>query len=806
MSRTPKRRRAALHIALLTLLLAALVGKVERLGGWDETYYLTQLSSLVEDGDLDLRNDALWATLPPTELRRLLASTLPSGALANTFSIGPALMLAPAYLAGLPARWASGETAARWSRAQLAALHLLALAFAFWTLWWLRSWLCRAGLARGPALLATAALALGTPFLIYAFRHYAGSHLVSVVAACAFVAAVVRFERRRDFASALACGILLGLVFLVRWQDLVMAAALLVPARRLLRASRAGAGVSVGRALALGGAVAAGFAVIAGLQFHAWGIERAQLFAMPQGPGYLNLARPELVRFLFSGLSGLLPWSPLVLLCLIGLLLPWRLRLPRVWAAVALLVLAAEIYLNACVTDWWGGASYGARRMTSTLPFLALGLANLARQRPAKSAWASRVLPALLVVVCLWGTVTAQLYRSGVQDLGPVFLGRPSAGTDSTQAGLLDPDSARRSLRFPLSLRVPNYLESSPLLGRLLALAAMAALLALALTAASGRPRRRPERADSAPAGRGLAAAALAVLALATAFHLRLATGPPPDTVERASWRKFAGAAVGPTPDHTLLDREMRRLEQPAAAVFDTAGPVDAYRYLHLWSLWQRHRAGKAHTVLTTLAARGYPAAAELIELGQAAGPGGTIRFALPGVLLGRADSELRLRLRGERALFARRVVVTAELTAPPEASGPLAAIVAGPTTMVRLDLEGGSSVLSTPAVELTVPAGWSGQHDLRLTWDGLEERALLEIGSRSRYGLPLTAPGAAPASYSDDELAVAFAPQRTGGSAAGSGVVVANVFVASAPRRWPVPGESVPAGAVTGGAGMARD
>jgi hypothetical protein len=115
-----------------------------------------------------------------------------------------------------------------------------------------------------------------------------------------------------------------------------------------------------------------------------------------------------------------------------------------------------------------------------------------------------------------------------------------------------------------------------------------------------------------------------------------------------------------------------------------------------------------------------------------------------------------------------------------------LVAIVAGPTTIARLDLQDGNSVLSTPTVELTVPARWSGQRDLRLTWDGLQERALLEIGSRGRYGPPWTVPGAAPASYSDDELAVAFAAQRAGGAGAapaGSGVVIANVFVATAPR-----------------------
>jgi hypothetical protein len=40
-----------------------------------------------------------------------------------------------------------------------------------------------------------------------------------------------------------------------------------------------------------------------------------------------------------------------------------------------LLALFAQIYLNAGVRDWYGGGSFGARRMLSSFPVLAFGLA-----------------------------------------------------------------------------------------------------------------------------------------------------------------------------------------------------------------------------------------------------------------------------------------------------------------------------------------------------------------------------------------------------------------------------------------------
>jgi hypothetical protein len=763
-------RTAAFAIALLTFFLVALTGRVERLAGGDETVHLARLSSLVEDGDLDVRNDVLWATLPPTELRRLLVTSLPSGHLGNPGSIGPALLFAPIYLLTYPARLLADTAAARWSWVQLVGLHLFAVALVFWVLWWLRCWLRRLGLGSGVALLATAALGFGTPLVIYGFWQYAGAQLLSTVVACAALGAAVRLDRRQELPSALLLGVLLGLAFAVRGQDLVLLAVLLPIALRLHRQR-----TPWRRRIALAGTVLAGFGAVASVQLHAWIVERAAFLSPPWGSGFQDWSEPKLAEFLFSGFRGVLVWSPLVVLSFLGLLLPWRLRLPRRWALVALLVLAGELTLDAATSDWWEGASYGARSLTSTLPFLALGLANLLRQRgiegvPDRMSWRRHGSAVVLLVVCLWGTMTAQLYRRGVEDLGLVFLGRASVSAAVGEADS-DPAAARRALGFPWQLRLPDYLDASgwrAALGRVLSATLLAAALAQAARLAVRRWRRD-----------AVWVVASLLLALAGAAHVRLALGPRTDAEERTRWRAFASAATSPTPGHALLDREMRRFEETPDA---SAG--DPYRYLYLWSLWQRNRAGKALAQLDLLATRGYPAARELVELGKLAGPGGTIRLAVPGALLGRGDSELRFHLRGERALFAKRVVIVADVTllAPPGGERPLLALLAGPTVMARLDLRDGDTVLITPAVELQVPASWAGRQVLRFTWDGPSEEVTVE---RQGGGiLPderVTAPGAAPANYAVDELSLAFAPaMRADGQ---PGLAVANLFVATAPR-----------------------
>lgn len=60
--------------------------------GWDDAFYVTQLTSVLGDGDLVLQNDLLAYPNPAGTRLRTLATVLGDGALFNTFSIGPPLV------------------------------------------------------------------------------------------------------------------------------------------------------------------------------------------------------------------------------------------------------------------------------------------------------------------------------------------------------------------------------------------------------------------------------------------------------------------------------------------------------------------------------------------------------------------------------------------------------------------------------------------------------------------------------------------------------------------------------------------
>jgi hypothetical protein len=563
--------RATLVAALASVVvLATCIGRFHGISGWDDTYYLGQLSSIVHDGDLDLRNDSLYSGISAAELARLLSTLLPDGGLANTFSVGPALLWSPAYLLVTPL---AGGLASRWTPAHLAALHLLSLAFCIYIAWALARLGRRYGATREDSRWISIGLLAASPLLIYGFRLYTMSHLCAAVAACWFLSALLAAQRTARLSWAALTGVSLGCLSIVRWQDALFAVLIVPVAAHIARRHR----WQRSAAMALAGL--AGFLPMALLQSHAWWVERGALVTLPQGGAYLDLAGSNLRSFLLSGRSGFLPWMPLAAVCVLGLLLPWRLRLDRSWRWSCLLLLLAEVVLNASVEDWWGGFSYGARRMTSLVPVLAIGLANASRA--GRRNW----LRAAIVVAACWGLFTAGLYNRRVQDLSLVFLGRPSADSGPAQsAGLVtDPQRARSvARRWPLRPALPDYLAGIPG-GRVLT----ALVLAVWLVSFSvGMARLRPDRA--------LAAALTLYAALGLTAHWRLQTGPRRDPGERRAWLLFTTRA------------------QPAAPPVEGTPAADAYRYLNVLRWLERGDANAAASALRELEGRGYTAARRL--------------------------------------------------------------------------------------------------------------------------------------------------------------------------------------------------
>src|ERR1700730_19190996 len=84
-----RRWGAALAAAALALALFGLRGEVRSHAGADDSYYLLQGSSLIEDGDLDLRNDALASGFALSDRLALLPNTPPRGRPANALRTAP---------------------------------------------------------------------------------------------------------------------------------------------------------------------------------------------------------------------------------------------------------------------------------------------------------------------------------------------------------------------------------------------------------------------------------------------------------------------------------------------------------------------------------------------------------------------------------------------------------------------------------------------------------------------------------------------------------------------------------------------
>jgi hypothetical protein len=609
-------------LAAIVLGWSWLYGEIRSRTGWDDTYYLLQASSLVEDGDLDLRNDALHSTLSPRDLQTFLTSTLPGGALKNTFSIGPAVLWLPAYAAGLPPREPpAAAVPARWTRVQLAALHLLSLAFLAGVTWLFYRLLAAAGTERWLALLATSAVLVGTPLAVYGPAIYTMAHLPSALATSLFLAAVTWLERAPRWNRALLAGVALGLVFLVRWQDAVFGLLLWVPLAPLVERR------AWPRLARLLGVIAAGAAALALLQLEAWRLEVGSWLTLPQGGEYMRWSRPDLPDFLFSGYAGLLTWSPIFALATAGLLLPWRCRLSPRWRVATLLILAAEVYVNAAVRDWWGGDSFGARRMTSCVPLLAVGLANLAAALPVPGR---RALGPLLAALVLWGGFTTHLYWQNVRDLSLVVRGAPSHAlrvVPAGSSGVTDPGEARRQALGAEADRPPSYFAGVQSVRRSLGVALTAALMGAVVFGCFLLLSR-------ARAGLLLPAILLALLGIVLWCQLRLALGPRPDRAERATWqgvaepwsdpgRQLAPVAKQAESEADLLDR--RYAQRPRTS------PADAYRYLAMLAGWEAEDPRRADRLLARLATRGYPVAAALRARLDALAPGMEVLRLIPG-------------------------------------------------------------------------------------------------------------------------------------------------------------------------------
>jgi hypothetical protein len=360
-------RRRALWLGL-GLILLGLCFRAEVRG--DGVGYYSYLPSIVAHRSFDLGPvfDRFIAINTPVA-RQYLEITLPNGLTADYKPVGAALLGLPFYLLThlvflllIPGQQdpdVSAEYQLAFTAASLFyAVFSVALLFRF----------LRAIFGFRPARLAVVGVVLATPLVAYVLFGASYSHTFSVFTITAFAVLLYETRQERSPWQWFAAGLLGGLAGITHVQEALF---LMLPAAEAiwqLRHRRWSPRLLPGYALlSLGVAlpVAVQLAVDQVI-FNRW---------LPQSAPNItfDFLHPHLLDMLVSTHHGWLSWSPLVVLSFVGLPAVVR-RLE--WLGAGLLAVGlSEFWINASLSDWWGGNGFGARRMTDQSLLVGLGLA-----------------------------------------------------------------------------------------------------------------------------------------------------------------------------------------------------------------------------------------------------------------------------------------------------------------------------------------------------------------------------------------------------------------------------------------------
>ena len=167
-------------------------------------------------------------------------------------------------------------------------------------------------------------------------------------------------------------------------------------------------------------------------QLWLWHINLGAWYAVPSEPYRLDWLNVNPADVLFSPNHGLVSWTPLIYLALLGLV-PFIKRQPKLGGTLTVAFLG-QLYVNSVVQVWWGGSAFGARKFARCALIFAIGLANLiewCRSRPLVgmgTVLASVVSVNLFLMSAVReGTVPSGEGLTAPQMLGPAYdrVGNP---------------------------------------------------------------------------------------------------------------------------------------------------------------------------------------------------------------------------------------------------------------------------------------------------------------------------------------------------------------------------------------------
>jgi hypothetical protein len=417
MAETPFDQRARpfpFHFIAIVTLVVIWTFRLPNLEGWDDRFYVSQMVSVVSDGDLMLHDDLLaFDNVTEGARLRTIADMNPvrAGALSNNFGVGPAVIhsfyMWP-RLIGTPGLPSSLRAASALGSMVLLVLLLLAI----------RTLLVDLGFSPFAAGASALLAVYAGPLAVYGTRLQMNSHLPSALCGTLLFWLAWSYRQEGGTVTASLLGLVAGLCAIVRFQDgvvpLLLAPFLLTRLKLSAERRRTIKELGLAAVMAL---------VVLVIQALALDRHNSQIEGIPQGPSYMNWTQPHVGNFLLSPVHGLFPWAPLFGLGLAALIYAATRAKgdeKRLFMASLFVIAVVQCYVSAAPKDWWGGSSFGPRRLATITAAAAVGLATIGSTVPRSLAQIGAL------AATAWSIIVTWLFSLHFDDLSLVFAGRLS--------------------------------------------------------------------------------------------------------------------------------------------------------------------------------------------------------------------------------------------------------------------------------------------------------------------------------------------------------------------------------------------
>jgi hypothetical protein len=347
--------------------------------------YYSYLRSLAIDHDLDFENDFTLFGWPSRAKEKTV-----TGVTGNLWSVGPAILWAPAFLAGHLYSLALNALGYPVPTDGISFVYdffivLASMAYGLIGLIFIYFFL-RFFFDPLKSFLALIFYFYASPLVFYQFHEPTMSHTLTVFAASGFLYFWYRNWLKKGLKEWIWLGLWAGIMALVRPQDIFI---FIIPAAAetwtLFRQKK-----KIDLPMLAGPLLMLLLSFLLFLpQMLAWKILYGAYITVANGPNYMQWTRPALLPMLFSTNHGLITWTPIIFFSLLGLFLYQRKKADQslLFWVLGLIVLV-EYYINSSTgSDFGSGWSFGARRFMSCSLIFAWGLANLLER-----VWANKKL------------------------------------------------------------------------------------------------------------------------------------------------------------------------------------------------------------------------------------------------------------------------------------------------------------------------------------------------------------------------------------------------------------------------------